>query len=293
MTNNDCPSGRICNNKFCIQQSSGCTETDSLKDVFTKGTTTGTPSQDCSSGSCTDSCIGGNLVEYYCGTNGIVYAYTGSETFCANGCLNGACNRNGCQDTSWTPSPITRCVNELLHQTSNCQNTRYIYGTKTCSSGYLCLYGQCYQDTNTINSWVNSPSECVTPKPSACADKRCVTSESDCSSASCPGNCPSGTYSCAYGLCVEYHPSCTSTSQCNDNNACTTDACTSGACYHTSISGCGGTGTNQTIDACNNQCLGFIQSCDSATKTCKMSSFIWIVIGLFGLVIAASAVKKK
>jgi len=76
-------------------------------------------------------------------------------------------------------------------------------------------------------------------------------------------------------LLVINKPPCTSSTQCNDNNACTTDACSNNLCANTPIAGCCTTATQCndnnacTTDACsNNQCANtpIANCCTTATQ---------------------------
>jgi hypothetical protein len=163
---------------------------------------------------------------------GSVYQYNS----CSNSWeINETCKENEyCYVNKCVPreEPEIGCGNGILEQGEYCELNNL--AGETCSgfgfnSGELacnpdtCEFdlSGCYNENSIIES------DCI---PN-CEGK-------ECGSDGCTGICGSCSSTNPYcnneGKCVK----CTSNSECNDNNACTTDTCSSGTCYNTPISGC-------------------------------------------------------
>jgi hypothetical protein len=68
------------------------------------------------------------------------------------------CNRGTCEcvDISWSPSPSTVCSGSPFPQTSNCNNTRTEWGTKSCSKYCRCCASgetQCVSHSSEVSNY--------------------------------------------------------------------------------------------------------------------------------------------
>lgn len=170
-----------------------------------------------------------------------------SSLSCSSG---GKCCAGGCGDT------LGNC------HTNNCGSNQ----EASCASNYVgvCTWYACYAEGTDV---------CTTLQHLKCVDSSCqladnvgqndpntCSSNADCGSipplthSACVGtSCQSvsggGANTCASNAdCVTPPPSCTSDSQCDDNNSCTNDSCVSGSCIHQDAP------TTTSCDNYNNPC---------------------------------------
>jgi parallel beta-helix repeat protein len=184
-----------------------------------------------------------------------------------NLCFQGKClynvienctSHNNTTNTTFQCTSYSQCEDNNACTINNCSNNKCVY-----SSINNCI--QCTSSSQCIDN-----NACTTD---ACFREACLYT----SIASCVNNdgcCPTGK-GCTYlndNDCIQ----CTSTAQCSDNNACTTDSCLNGVCSYPPISGCC-ISTLQcndtkicTIDRCSsNQCSNsLISSCISNDGCC-------------------------
>ncbi len=164
---------------------------------------------------CTPNCSNKNCGSDGCGgscgacLNGKACSSAGTCVSCIN---NIDCNDNNpCTDDSCSSGACTR-VN--VSGTASCTvnyGTCTATGSQTCSDG---VYGNCSGGTD--------------PRIANCSGKTCG---SDGCGGTC-GTCPNGKACSPAGTCV----ACSSNADCNDNNPCTNDSCSSGTCVNTNNS---------------------------------------------------------
>lgn len=276
---------------LCGFTPSDCTETDNHKEYTKKGTTTGNPSPECLGGSCTDSCVGeDSVIEYYCGLyDGRVYS-VGYP--CEEGCIDGACI-SSCIDTVWSTEPSEWCEGQIFSQESNCGNLRTSVGTKTCPSGFSCIYQTCIEACVDTEWWPDVSEYCEGQsfmQESNCAKTRSAIGTKDCS-----GGCedtmwsPSSTTICS-------GETFTQTSNCGTTRtALGTKACNGGEPGVVCVG-------NEDCDAslCQECKSGYcVSKCASLLQTCKdgkcVTNSLLIIIGLaiLGIIMLSAFTKGK
>jgi hypothetical protein len=202
-----------------------------------------------------ETCSNGNRQVTACGTLGCAPG----STVC-NNCNASVCNGNQftpcnggrfgatvtCNDTDGNVctgvacDPQRGCVTTPLSGIS-CSDGNACNGNETCQNGacsnppdVACPnLGECR--TNTCNPQTGA---CVAGNANG---GRCANNTGTCQGGACVPDaecsatraCPNGEF-CVNGNCV----ACRNAGDCNDSNACTTDACSNGNCSHAAIAGC-------------------------------------------------------
>ena len=243
-----CASGKHCESSACIANPQ-CTTSSQCND----------------SNPCTaDSCTGGNCVysntpsgtvcasQQTCNGTQVCYALTCNDqgscsmpalcnecpniygTCASPYCLAGTCGVNfnqgascgtqncpasTCQDNNSASYPAS--CNKTCSSNGSCNSCTCSPTLSNCTIAKYCSQGVCQPcSAGTAN---------CNQTPADSCEVNTNTSNSNCGA--CGNNCGTGKY-CNAGVCANI-PQCTSSSQCNDNNPCTTDTCTGGNCQFT------------------------------------------------------------
>lgn len=128
-----CPTGKVCSNGACINEGAVCNQ----------------------------ACLSGQVCSNY-------ICVTPCAPDCdaaTHSCVNGVCVKD-CTITTWTPETSTVCSGSVLTQTSNCNTTRSVAGTKTCSNP--CGNGVCDAGETTTSC----SADCTTIPDGKCTDSK-------------------------------------------------------------------------------------------------------------------------
>ncbi len=254
----NCNDGNICTNDSCV----GGVCQHPHNTVSCNDGNLCTTNDRCNSGSCTGTpvtCPPGTSCDMRDG----VCRQCINNTDCNdnNVCTNDVCNGGVCQRTNNT----NNCNDGLACTTNDRCSVGVCSGTPTvCQPGFLCdpadgLCKDCLansdcNDGNSCTIDTCSSGACTyTNKTGSCNDGNRCTLNDACSAGTCRGtpvNCPPGQ-SCdpADGVCKE----CRTAAECNDQDACTTDACMANRCVHDRPPGLCDDGNACTVDVCEPQ----------------------------------------
>lgn len=300
----DCPSGTTCEGFFiesspqtvsyvqgelCISSPGTCTDTDGGIVINVKGTVTDNDGQ-----VRTDFCQDSNTVqEYFCDTDNL---FTATLRDCGSGeqCLDGACSGiNQCIDSGGAPRPIGyKYCRWTYPQTEYSYECLADSSWDSTSCPALCndAIGECYVG------------ECVpdTFRNEICQDENTLKYDKCGTDRYWDNNieieCGTGTI-CESGQCKSVDCTDTTWTPAIDTVCLGTTFTQTSNCDNTrSVTGtkdCNGDDEEPPeIDACGNECLSGIQTCDKATGKCKTSSFIWI-LGIFLVFMVAMGTMGK
>ena len=227
--------------------------------------------------SCTDTC---SSLGFNCG----IQTVCGVSTNCGscndyNGCTIDSCSNGVC--TYSTTIPTAACNDNNICTTDSCVSTGST--SYTCSFNPIsncCRFGyniECNDnDPCTTNICSGAGGTCSYPSVGCTNGDGCCPSgcnlgdDNDCKvctdSSQCSDNNACTTDTCSSGVCSN-----TPYNICNDGNVCTTDICTApGICSHTLISGCGAPTLYCGDYSCNNgeTCLTCPTDCGACPPTC-------------------------
>lgn len=218
----------------------------------------------------------------FCKTSGQTCSVVNNECCDNLTCISGTCQSYSCTDSdggidsfvkgtvvsSIDGTKIDHCANEgtylemLLEYSCNT-------GYSIKETQYLCdcFDGKCASSNTTCSPTLDCGawSDCINGVHS----RTCTTSSTCARTENCSIGCVCGNWTWS-----NVNQSCgTGTRNCTVGTGCQTT--TSKTCV--------------TVDACNNECLGIIQTCDKTTGKCKTSGTIIFIGVLFGLIIVVKA----
>jgi hypothetical protein len=219
------------------------------------------------------------------------------DTNCDDGnlCTSDSCDpAAGCLNMpNSLPCAEATCDNNVFHATALCENGECPPRIATdCDDGNVCTEDSCDAKTgcgHTNNTLSCAAATCIdnvfraavdcadglcpVQLPADCNDTNVCTTDScnpatgcehsnnlvSCAASRCDGNIHSGATTCAQGACQP-----ATTTDCDDGNICTLDACDAAAgCFNTAISGCCRFDVN-----CRPSGVCLFRSCDSMADRC-------------------------
>lgn len=256
VTSADCNDNNPCTTDLC---SSG-TCTNSNNTLSCNDGNACTSNDRCNAGQCAGTAITCNdnnpcTTDSCNPSSGCVYANNtntcndGNACTSADRCLNGVCG-----GTSVACNDNNPCTNDSCNPASGCvyaNNTNTCNDGNACTASDRCLNGVCGGTTIACND--NNP----------CTDDSCNPASGcafvlDNTNTCSDGNACTTADRCSNGQCVA------TPLVCNDNNACTSDACVNGACQFTNLTGACNDGNGCTTnDVCSaGTCAGTPINCN-------------------------------
>ncbi|MBI3834345.1 MAG: hypothetical protein HY287_08460 [Planctomycetes bacterium] len=235
------------NNNIVCNDGNACTSSD----VCSGGSCSGTTISCDDSNVCTDdSCNPATGCEH---TNNTASCNDSNACTTNDTCFGGACqggpplncnDNNGCTDDTCDPS--TGCHH--ANNSNPCDDGSFCTTNDTCSGGSCAGTTVNCDDSNPCtDDSCNPASGCqYSNNTNSCDDGHACTNNDTCSGGVCSGTPIPG--------CIE----CTTASQCDDSNPCTTDTCPSGVCVYTNNSNsCDDGNACTTNDTCSGgSCVG-------------------------------------
>jgi len=204
---------------------------------------------------------------------------------CSN--LGGVCKSNQCSSydscsalTTGTCSVGNCCTGTCGSMTYDCKgnlNVPALNNEYTCKDG---KYYKCETNAWQPTNGMSCPSGICNPnnvgKATTSSSEACCTADCSCASSTCAGS------TCSNGC----GGTCTGTKTCP--GTCDNDGtCDSGETTANCPNDC-----KVTPDACNNECMGFIQTCNTKTGKCDVSVWIWYVVGFMAVMMFMKIVMK-
>ena len=276
-----------CNDGYSYPDS--CTSTINLKEYYCTGSY---GSCTYTTYNCTAYCINAGKKSGSCSNGACVCVTCNSDSECNdnNPCTTDKCNNPGLTTSSCSHSNVadsTSCGTNKYCCSGVCVAFPGTYNSACGSCGYLACSGatyKCYDKTANGGSCLSNSAccsnnccyniyggSCCASGTSCCIKETCTGYDpetGDCRSYSYTYSCCLSTQVCSGGTCVT--PSCTSNSNCNDNNICTIDTCNNPGQYNAY---CSYSWTNNCDATTHTNCQS--QTCAGSTYYCSYDGSSW------------------